>query len=225
MTDDETRRFCETLSAACEALGIAITEEQVALCARHAALVLETNTHTNLTRITEPEAMALKHYADSLTAFLVLPKLARGASVCDVGTGAGYPGVPMKILRPDLKLTLLDSLNKRVVFLDESCRALGLENVTCRHARAEEVKDARFDVVAARAVAALPKLLPWITRLLKPGGRLVLLKGPDMTAELREATPIAKKFGLQLQEAKEINLPDPENSGRTLIVYGTVPTR
>lgn len=221
MTDEETQRFTAALQTACDALDIAITEEQIALCARHAALVLETNTHTNLTRITEPEAMALKHYADSLTAFLVLPKLPRGASVCDVGTGAGYPGVPMKILRPDLKLTLLDSLNKRIVFLEESCHTLGLENVTCRHARAEEVKDARFDLVVARAVAALPKLLPWTSRLVKPGGRLVLLKGPDMDAELKEGASVAKKLGLQLQESKQITLPDSEHSGRTLVVYSS----
>lgn len=225
MTEDETKRFSAALKEACTALDIAITEDQIALCARHAALVLETNTHTNLTRITEPEAMALKHYADSLTAFLALPRLARGASVCDVGTGAGYPGVPLKILRPDLKLTLLDSLNKRVVFLEESCRTLGLENVTCRHARAEEVKDARFDVVVARAVAALPKLLPWTSRLVKPGGRLLLLKGPDMDTELQEGASVAKRLGLHLQDAKEITLPDAERSGRTLVVYSSSPGR
>ena len=111
------------------------------------------------------------------------------------------------------------------VVLEESCRALGLENVTCRHARAEEVKDARFDLVAARAVAALPKLLPWIARLVKPGGRLVLLKGPDMDAELKEGASVAKKLGLQLQESKQITLPDSERSGRTLVVYSSSPTR
>jgi 16S rRNA (guanine527-N7)-methyltransferase len=219
VTDDERQRFGEALRSACEALGLAISEEQIALCAWHAALVRETNEHTNLTRITEPEAMALKHYADSLTAFLVLPKLVRGSSVCDVGTGAGYPGVPMKILRPDLRLTLLDSLNKRVMFLEESCRTLGLEDITCRHARAEEVKDARFDVVIARAVAALPKFLPWTARLLAPGGRLVLLKGPNMAAELAEAAPVAKRLGLRQQETRELTLPDAEHSGRTLVVY------
>jgi 16S rRNA (guanine527-N7)-methyltransferase len=220
VTEEEAARFIEALNRACEALGLALSEEQALLCAHHAALVRETNAHTNLTRITEPEAMAMKHYADSLTAFLALPGLARGATVCDVGTGAGYPGVPMKILRPDLELTLLDSLNKRVVFLEESCHALGLTGVTCRHARAEEVKDARFTVVVARAVAALPKLLPWTARLLQPGGRLLLLKGPDMATELAEAAPTAKRLGLRLIEARQLTLPDAEGSGRTLVVYG-----
>ncbi len=211
--------FLATLLKACEALGISLTDEQAALCARHAMLVCETNAHTNLTRITEPEAMALKHYADSLTAFLVLPRLARGASVCDVGTGAGFPGVPMKILRPDLALTLLDSSSKRVAFLSGACESLGWSDVTCLHARAEETKGRTYDVVVARAVAALPKLLPWTERLLAPGGRLALLKGPDLDSELADAAPLARKLGLTLIENKKLTLPDPESSGRTLVVY------
>jgi 16S rRNA (guanine527-N7)-methyltransferase len=219
VTSADQEVFLETLSQACEALGLALTAEQARLCAHHAALVCETNAHTNLTRITEPEAMALKHYADSLTAFLVLPRLARGASVCDIGTGAGFPGVPMKVLRPDLKLTLLDSSSKRVAFLTEVCNALGWDDVTCLHARAEETKGRTYDVVVARAVAALPKLLPWTHKLIAPGGRLALLKGPDLETELAEAAPLARKLGLTLLENKKLTLPDPEHSGRTLVVY------
>ena len=126
VTNEETGRFLEALlKDACAALEIPLTDEQAALCARHAALVLETNAHTNLTRITEPEAMALKHYADSLTALIAVSDLKPGASVCDVGTGAGYPGVPLKIVRPDIKLTLLDSLNKRVRFNQEAAKLWG----------------------------------------------------------------------------------------------------
>jgi 16S rRNA (guanine527-N7)-methyltransferase len=219
VTDEETERFLEALKDACAALEIPLTDEQAALTARHAALVLETNAHTNLTRITEPEAMALKHYADSLTAFIAVSDLKSGASVCDVGTGAGYPGVPLKIVRPDIKLTLLDSLNKRVRFNQESCAALGLENVTCLHARAEEAKGRKYELVVARAVAAMPKLLGWCAGLVAPGGRLLALKGPDVLDELSEARPLAQKLGLTLVSSRSLTLPDDERSGRTLVVY------
>ena len=219
MTDEETGRFLEALLDACAALEIPLTDEQAALCARHASLVLETNAHTNLTRITEPEAMALKHYADSLTALIAVSDLKPGASVCDVGTGAGYPGVPLKIVRPDIKLTLLDSLNKRVRFNQESCKTLGLENVTCLHSRAEESKEKKYDLVVARAVAAMPKLLGWCAGLVAPGGRLLALKGPDVLDELAEARPLAQKLGLTLVSSRALTLPDDEGSGRTLVMY------
>ena len=125
----------------------------------------------------------------------------------------------MKIVRPDIKLTLLDSGSKRVRFLEASCAALGLENVMCLHARADEAKGRTFDLVVARAVAAMPKLLPWCANLVAPGGRLLALKGPDVLDELAEARPIAQKLGLTLISSRSLTLPDDEGSGRTLVVY------
>ena len=207
--------FRETLVAATDAIGVPLTEAQVAQCAHFAALVVETNQTLNLTRITEPEAMAIKHFADSLTLLKAIPELKQGASVCDVGTGAGFPGVPLKIARPDLQLTLVDSLRKRLSFLDGALKTLEIPAVTLIHTRAEELKNARFDLVTARAVAALPKLMGWCAPLVKPGGYFVAMKGAD----LEEDEGAAAKFGLKLVRHLELTLPDAEGSRRNLLVW------
>lgn len=203
------------LKTATDAVGVPLTESQAAQCAHFAALVVETNQTLNLTRITEPEAMAIKHFADSLTLLRAVPELKHGARVCDVGTGAGFPGVPLKILRPDLQLTLVDSLRKRLSFLEGALQALEIPEVTLIHTRAEELKNARFDLVTARAVAALPKLLPWCAPLVKPGGLFVAMKG----AELEDDEGIAARLGLTPLRHLELTLPDSEGSRRNLVVW------
>ena len=184
----------------------------VAVGAHFAALVVETNQTLNLTRITEPEAMAIKHFADSLTLLKAVPELRQKATVCDVGTGAGFPGVPLKIVRPDIQLTLVDSLRKRLKFLEST---LETPDVTLIHTRAEELKNARFDLVTARAVAALPKLIGWCGPLVKPGGYFVAMKG----AEIEDDEGMAAKFGLTFLRQLEIALPDAESSRRNLVVW------
>lgn len=207
--------FREALAAATDAIGVPLTESQMAQCAHFATLVVETNQTLNLTRITEPEAMAIKHFADSLTLLKAVPELKQGARVCDVGTGAGFPGVPLKIARPDLQLTLVDSLRKRLNFLGGALQTLGIEDVTLIHTRAEELKDARFDLVTARAVAPLPKLIGWCAPLVKPGGLFVAMKGAD----LEEDEGTAAKFGLTFRNHIELTLPDAEGSRRNLLAW------
>ncbi|MCQ2565025.1 MAG: 16S rRNA (guanine(527)-N(7))-methyltransferase RsmG, partial [Clostridia bacterium] len=127
------------------------------------------NENVNLTAITEESEVYIKHFYDSCLPFEMLPQ---GASVVDVGTGAGFPGIPLKIVRPDIKLTLVDSLQKRVVFLDELCKKLNVQSYNT-HARAEDfaIKNkAKFDVAVARAVAKLNTLLEYLLPLVKVGG-------------------------------------------------------
>lgn len=167
-------------------------EADVDLCARlhiYARLLVEWNEKMNLTAITDPVGIAVKHFADSLTAAPLLP--AGTFSLIDVGTGAGFPGVPLALLRPDCKLTLLDSLQKRLTFLETVCREVDLP-VTLIHARAEEGGQnqslrEKYDVACARAVAALPTLSEYCLPFVKVGGRFLALKGPDADRELEDA--------------------------------------
>lgn len=150
-------------------------------------LLVDWNTRMNLTAITEPEEVVKKHFADSLAA---LPYLAPGVRAVDVGTGAGFPSIPLLIMRPDLKLTLVDSLQKRMTFLEEVLKTLGL-SAQCVHARAEEFgRDPRFrasfDAALSRAVASLPVLLELTVPLLKVGGKAICYKG-DVSEELKTA--------------------------------------
>ncbi|WP_395141728.1 16S rRNA (guanine(527)-N(7))-methyltransferase RsmG [Armatimonas sp.] len=211
----DTQLFLAALKQATEAIGVPLTESQAAQCAHFAALVVETNQTLNLTRITEPEAMAVKHFADSLTLLKAVPELKYGARVCDVGTGAGFPGVPLKIVRPDLQLTLVDSLRKRLNFLGDALETLEIPNVTLVHTRAEELKNAKFDLVTARAVAALPKLITWCAPLIKPGGLFVAMKG----VELEDDEGTVAKYGLTFIRQVEITLPDTESSRRNLLIW------
>ena len=181
-----------------EEQGIESTEEQLLQFDRYAELLVEWNKRMNLTAITEPDEMIRKHFLDSavLLSYVSLPK---NAAVIDVGTGAGFPSVPCTILRPDLKLTLLDSLNKRITFLSALCSALGIP-AECVHARAEEggrmpsLRE-QFDLATARAVAHLRELSEYCLPFVKVGGLFAALKGPDLEEELSEAKSAIRLLG------------------------------
>ena len=155
-----------------------LTTKQLDQFSTYYEMLVDWNTRVNLTAITEPEDVANKHFIDSLAAEPYLPK---GASVADVGTGAGFPGIPLLIVRPDLKLTLMDSLQKRLVFLEAVLKELGL-SADCVHARAEDAGQnpryrERFDAALSRAVSALPVLCELTLPLVKVGGVSIAYKG------------------------------------------------
>lgn len=210
------RVFLETLEASLASpsvLGATLSPAQRDACARYTEMLLETNARTNLTRIVDPAAIAVKHFADSATVLRVCPHLSPRASVVDVGTGAGFPGLVLKILRPDLRLTLMDALGKRIVFLAEVVDALRLTDVALAHCRAEDAgrdpahRD-RYDLVTARAVAALPTLLEWCGPLARPsGGRFVALKTDAVDAELAAAQNAARALNLRLISDTALTLP------------------
>jgi len=198
------------------AAGIPADGEQAALLVRYAALVLEKNTVMNLTAITEARDFEVRHLLDS-AAPLTLPELE--GSLIDIGTGAGFPGVVLKILKPELAVTLLDSTAKKLRFVEEACRELGIEVATV-HARAEEVRRSplvgAFDIAVARAVAPLPKLVPTCFPFLRPGGLLVAMKSDAAAEELRDAEKAMKKARARLARVEEYTLPGA--GGRTLVL-------
>lgn len=176
----------------------AANAEQTARFARYLALLAEWNGKMNLTAITEPGEVVAKHFADSLLPAALIPKNAR---CIDVGTGAGFPGVPLLIMRPDIQMTLLDSLNKRLTFLGALLEDLSLE-AKLVHLRAEDAGHesahrARYDVALTRAVASVPALMEWTAPLLAVGGISLMYKGPKAKEELGGAARAARLLHLE----------------------------
>lgn len=180
--------FClEKIAPMCAEFGVILDEKKTEQLNAYGTLLLEWNEKINLTAIKDPEGILYKHFYDCLLFFKQV-SLPTGASLVDVGTVAGFPGMVLKIVRPDLKVTLLDSLNKRLIFLNEVISALGLAGIETLHLRAEEAGKGRqtreqFDFAAARAVASLPVLLEYCIPLVKPGGFFVAMKGPSAGEE------------------------------------------
>ncbi len=176
-----------------------IDEKQAELLELYGNLLVEWNEKMNLTAITEPKEVVFKHFLDCLLFFKCI-EVPKNASVIDVGTGAGFPGVVLKIARPDIKLTLLDSLNKRITFLNEVIEKLGLQNTEAVHLRAEDgAKKAelreQFDIATARAVAPLNILSEYCMPYVKTGGMFVSLKGPQASEEIAGALKAVSLLG------------------------------
>lgn len=188
-------------------------------------MLLEKNQVMNLTAITDPRDVAVLHLLDSL-ALTGLAGL-EGRTVVDVGTGAGFPGVPLAIARPSARVTLLDSLGKRVDFLRESCRILGLDNVECVHGRAEEFAGERretFDLAVSRAVAALPVLCELCLPLVKVGGAFWAMKSVDTEEEISASKTAVKVLGGRIQAVSDYTIPTTEVVHRVVCIQKTAPT-
>lgn len=200
----------EALISGAKQLGIKMSLTQAEQFQKYLELLLEWNEKINLTAITDPYEAAEKHFLDSLT-LLSHCKIKQGAKVIDVGTGAGFPGVPLKIMRPDLEMTLLDGLNKRLVFLGEVCSSLGIEAKRI-HKRAEEAGlDSKmresYDIVTARAVAPLNVLAEYCLPLVKMKGCFLAMKGPGAKEELNEAQKALDILGGTEVELISLSLP------------------
>ncbi len=207
------------LSDYAEKIGIYLTKEQLCAFQTYAELLMQWNEKMNLTAIKEPGEIAMKHFIDSLTIFSCI-ELKKEAKVIDVGTGAGFPGIPMKIYREDIQLTLLDSLNKRLIFLEEVCSQLHLETKRI-HARAEQAgRDfslrMKFDIVTARAVAPLRILCEYCLPFVRFDGVFVAMKGPNAQQEIKEAQNAIQVLGCELEEVQTFVLPD--GSCRSILV-------
>ena len=191
-------------------MGIKITLSQAEQFQTYLELLLEWNEKMNLTAITDPMEVQEKHFIDSLT-LLTCCKIKEGAKVIDVGTGAGFPGIPLKILRPDIELTLLDGMNKRLTFLGEVCAALNIEAERI-HKRAEEAgldKKMResYDIVTARAVAPLNILCEYCLPLVKMKGFFIAMKGPGAQEELEQAEHALDVLGGTDRKVISLTLP------------------
>ena len=203
--------FEEILAARADEAGIPLTAEQIGQFSVYNEMLLDWNTRMNLTALTAPEDVAVKHIIDSLTAYDAA-RFDGARTLIDVGTGAGLPGIPLAVYAPHLTVTLLDSLNKRVRFLTEVTAAMGLQNVRCIHARAEEAARtaehrAAYDIVVSRAVARLPVLLEYTLPFVRVGGTLLALKGRAYAEEQKEARRAAEVLGGGRITARPVHLP------------------
>lgn len=203
---------------------IELSEEQLDRLQKYFELLLSWNEKMNLTAIIEPKEVAIKHFADSLSVLNYID-IPQGASVIDVGTGAGFPGLVLKIARPDIKLTLLDSLNKRLKFLDEVLNSLGLD-AELVHARAEEGGQSIelrecYDFAVSRAVARLNMLCEYCLPYVRLSGKFIAFKGGESEEEIKSASKAIQTLGGKKKNVFTFELP--ENSGsRTLVVIEKV---
>ena len=187
-------------------IGCELSNLQVSQLCQFGDLLLDWNQRLNLTRITDPHEVILKHFIDSM----VLSKFISGLSFVDLGTGAGFPGVPLKILRPELDVVLMDSLKKRLDFLDMVIKTLNLKNISTFHARAEDFGRNlhyrnHFDTVSSRAVARLPVLLEYALPVLKVNGLFLALKGSQVDDELMESQKALKLLGGTVESIEHFN--------------------
>lgn len=216
-----------------ESLGIkpeADPEQMKHAFAHYMDALLAYNAHTNLTAITEPEEIYIKHFVDSASAIVALEALEKegklrpkSARYIDVGTGAGFPSVPIKLVLPSIELTLLDSLEKRTRFLESLRAPLGLTKTEILHDRAEDAARkselrAQFDVVLSRAVAALPVLLEYSLPFLRVGGFMVCLKGPKSDEEIAQSKRALSVLGGRLKRVINVAIPGDARSHKILII-------
>ena len=194
-----------------EALGLAANEDAARKMTEYNAMLMAMNKKVNLTGIKDGEESLIKNIYDSMTVYdpAYFPQNGR---VLDLGTGAGFPGVPLAILRPDMYVVLVDSIQKKLTFIEDACRELGIRNVKCVHIRAEEGGRRRktresFDVVTARAVKAMPVISEWAMPFVKVGGVFCAMKGPGAEEELTQAGRILRELHGTLEEKKELTLP------------------
>lgn len=209
----------EVLNHYMELCGISLTDRQSEQFIRYYQLLTEWNSFMNLTAITEFNEVVLKHFVDSVSLSTYLPL--QNESLIDVGTGAGFPGIPLKILYPEIKLTLLDSLNKRIRFLDTVTEELGLTNVTTIHGRAEDFAKPdklreQFDLAVSRAVANLATLSEYCLPYVKKGGLFVAYKTDKSADEIDSSKSAVDLLGGTMEKNIEFSLADTE-IGRSFI--------
>ena len=216
------------ISYYCNKMNIDLNDNQLSQLDTYMNMVIEKNKVMNLTAITEPEEFQLKHYADSLS-ILTTNYINPESTMIDVGTGAGFPSLPIKIARPDIRLTMLDSLNKRIRFLDEVIATLSLKNVETIHARAEEggrspkLRD-HFDIAVSRAVADLRILAEYCLPYVKVGGVFISYKSDNIDKELRLSENAITRLGGKLEETISFTLADSDINRRFVIIRKVKPT-
>ena len=216
----EFNEFKEKMIINIDKLGINLSKIQLKQFYNYMNLLIEWNKKINLTAITEPDEIILKHFVDSLT---ISKYISDGTKVVDVGTGAGFPGIPLKIVRQDVDITLLDSLQKRINFLEEVINELNLEKIKTVHSRVEDFgknKEYReeFDIATSRAVANLSTLSEYLLPLVKVGGKVISMKGSLIQEELENSKNAIKILGGQIEKVDEFDLPNSDISRNIVLI-------
>ncbi|MBR6027983.1 MAG: 16S rRNA (guanine(527)-N(7))-methyltransferase RsmG [Clostridia bacterium] len=219
----------EIIRARLTECGLACDAAQAEALCRYHALLLDWNTRMDLTAVTDEQDMLDRHYVDSLLPLAVPGLIPETGSLIDVGTGAGFPGMPLAIFRPGLRVTLLDAQQKRLSFLRAVADELGLDNITLLHARAEDAaRDPacreRFDLATARAVAAVPVLAEYLLPFVSPGGLALCWKGPALAEELPQGRRAALILGGRVEEAIPCAFPGRDWQHSLLPIRKTTPT-
>lgn len=214
--------YFELMEESVKNLGISIDRNQYSQFEKYKNLLKEWNEKMNLTAITEDEEIFKKHFIDSIKVF-EFKEVLKAKNIIDVGTGAGFPGIPMKIMMPEVKLTLLDSLNKRLNFLRAVSEELELSDVQFVHSRAEdgarlEEHRENYDIAVSRAVANLTLLSELCIPYVKKGGYFVALKGPAVEDEIKDATKAIEILGGMLREVKEITIEEMDYKHNLVII-------
>ena len=205
---------CDNLIKDLKEFGLSVTDKQIEQFMQYYELLIEWNSFMNLTAITEFDEVMKKHFVDSVSLVSAVKDITqKHYSVIDVGTGAGFPGIPLKIMFPDLQVVLLDSLNKRVHFLNEVIRSLGLSGIEAFHGRAEDFAKNNsyresFDLCVSRAVANLSTLSEYCLPFVKIGGKFVSYKSEKITEEYENAKEAIRILGGKYEKQIEFTLPD-----------------
>lgn len=215
----ELNEFCKEIEEKSSKIDINLDNEICNKLYNYMNLLLEWNEKINLTAITDEKEIILKHFIDSFT---INKFINSGDIMLDIGTGAGFPGLPIKIIRPEVDVFLMDSLNKRINFLNEVIELLQLKNIEAFHSRAEEMAKnnkfrEKFDVVTSRAVAKLNILLEYMLPYTKIDGKCLCMKGPNIEEEIKEAEKALKILGGEIEKIEKIILPD-SNIERNIII-------
>ena len=219
----EFEEFMKDLVNKAKEIGISLNEEQVKKFYDYMLVLLDWNEKINLTAITDVKEIILKHFVDSITICKYIPE---NSKLLDVGTGAGFPGIPVKIIRDDVTIVLLDSLNKRILFLEDVIEKLKLTNIIAVHGRAEEFGKNKkfrqcFDIVTSRAVANMAVLSEYLLPFVKIDGKAVIMKGSECEEELKDAEKAISVLGGKLKSVDKFFLPSSDIK-RSIIVLDKI---
>lgn len=218
----------QLLIESCKQMSIDIDKNKCKQFMDYKDILLEWNQKMNLTTITDEREIILKHFVDSISLAKGI-QISDGIHIIDVGTGAGFPGIPIKIVYPKSKVTLLDSLNKRILFLNEVINQLKLDGVECVHSRAEDggqnkIYREKFDLCLSRAVANLAVLSEYCLPFVKVGGYFISLKGPDVLEELENSKKAIKVLGGEIIEIKKVQIPNSDITHSIIMIKKLIQT-
>lgn len=217
----EKEEFEQKMKSYANEMEIMLNEQQIHQFYQYMELLLDWNEKINLTAITEPEEIIVKHFIDSLT---IAKHIKENAKLIDVGTGAGFPGIPLKIIREDIEITLLDSLNKRINFLNEVIEKLNLSKIQAIHSRVEDFaknkeKRESFDYATSRAVANLSTLSEYLIPLVKRGGDAISMKGSEVEEEIKQSQRAISLLGGKIETIETFQLPQSDINRNIIIIH------